>query len=299
MASEFVFLFPGQGSQAPGMGKDLYDDPTSRPYFERAGQAVDGLLETMFHGPAEALARTRFAQVALLTVGVAAADALRRHGVTPSACAGHSLGEFTALVCAGALTFEDGLALVELRGRCMSESAPAGAMAAVMGLEPEAIEAALPEGATVANYNGPQQTIISGSVEAVAAAESSLKAAGAKRVLPLPVSGPFHSPLMHDAAERFRRAVESAAIRPPACTFVSSVSGHGVSDPEAIRCLLASQITAPVRWTAVMKTLGPVPALEVGPGRVLQGIAKRTDGAPSILPAGAIADIEALCGTAQ
>lgn len=295
MAAELAFLFPGQGSQTPGMGRDLADDAATRPYFERAAEAVDGLQEVMFEGPADRLSQTRYAQVALLTVGVAASEALKRRGVAPTVCAGHSLGEFTALVCAGALTFEDGLALVELRGRCMSESVPEGAMAAVMGLDPEAIEAALPEGAQVANYNGPQQTIISGSREAVAAAEGALKAAGAKRVMPLPVSGPFHSPLMREAAARFREAVMTAALEAPACAFVSSVSGERVEDAEAIRALLADQITSPVRWTSVMQTLGPVAALEVGPGRVLQGISKRMDGGPVVRSAGTVADIEAVC----
>jgi len=237
MAAELAFLFPGQGSQTPGMGRDLADDAATRPYFERAAEAVDGLLEVMFEGPADRLSQTRYAQVALLTVGVAASEALKRRGVGPTVCAGHSLGEFTALVCAGALTFEDGLALVELRGRCMSESVPEGAMAAVMGLDPEAIE----------------------------------------------------------AAARFREAVTTAALKAPACAFVSSVSGDRVEDAEAIRALLADQITSPVRWTSVMQTLGPVAALEVGPGRVLQGIAKRMDGGPVVRSAGTVADIEAIC----
>jgi [acyl-carrier-protein] S-malonyltransferase len=258
-----------------------------------------GLLGLMFNGPAETLALTRHAQPALLLAGVAVTEYLRARGVAPSACAGHSLGELTALVGAGALAFEEALRLVEARGRCMSEDVPEGTMAAVIGLDAPAIEKALPEGVSVANYNGPGQTIISGTKEGVAAAESALKEAGAKRVMPLPVSGPFHSPLMQGAAARFREVVATARITTPGVTFVSSVSGVAESDPERIRELLAEQITSPVRWTEVMAALGSVPAVEAGPGKVLQGIAKRTENAPDVRSAGTVEAASAVAEAMQ
>lgn len=290
-----VLLFPGQGSQKPGMGKDLYDAGGALArYFDDAEARVPGLLARMFDGPAEELSPTRYAQPALLTVSAALTHALTERGVAIDACAGHSLGEFSALHAAGALTWADALELVAERGRCMTEYVPEGAMAAVIGLEADAIEAALPEGVTVANYNGPQQTIISGTREGVASAEAALKDAGAKRVMPLAVSGPFHAPLMREAAGQFRAALDKAAVSAPRHRFVSSVSGQTESDPERIRALLAEQITAPVRWTDVMRTLGAVPALEAGPGKVLQGIARRMDGAPDVACAGTLEEVAAL-----
>jgi [acyl-carrier-protein] S-malonyltransferase len=290
-----TFLFPGQGSQKPGMGVDLYEQaPETAPFFDAVEAALPGLRTVMFEGPAEELAPTQRAQVALLTVSAAACEALRTRGHAPAACAGHSLGEFSALYAAGALTFDDALRLVVARGRCMSEDVPDGAMAAVVGLDAETIASNLPDGVSVANYNGPGQTILSGTRDGIASAEDAMKAAGAKRVLPLPVSGPFHSPLMTKAADAFRRELEAVSLAKPACRFVSSVSGHDEDDPGRILELLGEQICAPVRWTDVMATLGPVPALEVGAGKVLQGLAKRTDGAPDVRLAGTLDDINAL-----
>lgn len=291
-----VFLYPGQGSQAPGMGRDFYDaSPAARAVLdEAAAQAGDSFLTTLFEGDADTLAQTRVQQPALLAVEVAVTRHLESRGIRPAACAGHSLGEFSALVGAGVLEFGAAFALVQARARLMSEQVPEGGMAAVLGLDPAAIAAALPEGVDIANYNGPQQTIISGAKEGVAQAVEALKAAGAKRVLPLPVSGPFHSTLMGPAAARFREALADAPLRAPRCRFVSSVSGGEVADPEEIRALLGRQIDSPVRWTDVMRAFGPVPALEVGPGNVLQGLAKRTDGGPQVQAAGTLAAADAL-----
>lgn len=290
------FLFPGQGSQAPGMGRDFYEaSPAARAVLDEAAElAGSEFLSTVFEGSEEALSHTRVQQPALLAVEAAIARHLEARGIRPAGCAGHSLGEFSALIAAGVLTFPDAFRLVQLRGRLMSEDVPEGAMAAVIGLDPEAIEAALPDGVEVANYNGPQQTILSGTRAGLEAAADTLKAAGARRVLPLPVSGPFHSSLMETAADRFRRALADVAFRPPAVRFVSSVTGGDVTDPEEIRDLLGRQITAPVRWTDVMRTIGPVPAVEVGPGRVLQGLAKRMEGGPQVETAGTIESADAL-----
>lgn len=291
-----AFLFPGQGSQAPGMCKDFYENsPAARVILNKAQALVgEALLKAMFEGPAEALTDTRMAQPALLTAGAAITARLRELGHCPAFCAGHSLGEFSALVAAEALDFDSALRLVQVRARLMSENVPAGAMAAIVGLDAEAIRAALPAGVDVANYNGPQQTIISGAADAVQAAEAALKAAGAKRVLPLQVSGPFHSSLMRPAAEAFRDALSDAPIAAPSCAFISSVTGGPVDSPEGIREALAQQIASPVRWTEVMARLGAIRAFEVGPGKVLQGIAKRMDGAPAVESAGTLEAVDAL-----
>ena len=286
-----VFLFPGQGSQTPGMGHDFYDTSAeARAVLDRAASVVgSSFLDTLFHGNEETVTDTRFAQPALVAVGVAIATHIEARGVKPAACAGHSVGEFSALVLAGALTFEDAMMLTRERGRVMSEDVPAGGMAAVLGLHAHEIEGALPDGAEIANYNGPQQTIVSGSLEGLAQAETALREAGARRVMRLKVSGPFHSSLMCKASEQFQHVLEGVRIESPRVRFVSSVTGADESDAERIRMLLWQQISGPVRWTEVMRTLGPVPAAECGPGNVLQGLAKRMEGAPHVSPAGTMA----------
>ncbi|MBI5095775.1 MAG: ACP S-malonyltransferase [Candidatus Hydrogenedentes bacterium] len=292
------FLFPGQGSQVPGMGKDFYEASASaRDIFDRA-EALrgGGFLKSIFDGTAEELSQTRLTQVALLTVEVAIAKHLLAQGYRPTGCAGHSLGEISALVLAESLSFEDAFRFVEIRARLMSEDVPAGGMMAVIGAEPEAIETALPAGAEVANYNGPQQTIISGSIEALDQAEASLKAAGIKRLMRLPVSGPFHSSYLKPAAERLAETLAAIEFKTPVVCFISSVSGRDEAESSVIRELLAKQICSPVRWTDVMARIGSGNALEVGPGKVLQGIAKRTSGAPNVIAVGtleAVANMEA------
>lgn len=280
------------------MGRDFYEaSPAARAVFDAAAAVMgDAFLTTIFEGDADAVTDTNIAQPGLLTVGAAIAAHLRSIGVTPSVCAGHSLGEFTALVAAEAMTFEEALPLVKERARLMSEDIPSGAMAAVIGMEPSDILAALPTDVDVANFNGPGQTIISGEEEAVARAIDALKAAGAKRVMPLKVSGAFHSRLMKPAALAFRDRVQDAAISAPKARFISSVSAREESDPERIRGLLGEQIAASVQWTGVMEAVGAVAAFEVGPGRVLQGLAKRTPGAPEITPMGTMDDAAQLGG---
>lgn len=291
-----AFLFPGQGSQSPGMGADLYERyPAARAIMDEAADELGSeFLRTLFEGSVEDVTDTRIAQVGLLTVGAAISRVLAERGTTPSACAGHSLGEFTALVAAQSLRFGDALRLVRERARLMAEEAAPGTMAAVVAMDPDSIAKVLPGSVSIANYNGPSQTIISGTQDGIEAATAALKEAGAKRVLPLKVAGAFHSPLMAPAAEKFACAVAEVAIAAPTYSFISSVSAQAERDPETIRELLAKQMASPVRWTEVMIALGPVAALEVGPGKVLQGIAKRMDGAPDIAPVGTVEFIEAL-----
>lgn len=292
------YLFPGQGSQRPGMGKDFYDaSPEARAVFDAAA-AIGGasLLDTIFSGSQDDLNDTRIAQPALLTTEIAIVRYLQARGQAPSGCAGHSLGEITALVAAGVVAFEDALRFTQVRARLMSENVPAGGMAAVMGLDANAIEAALPEGAQVANFNGESQTIISGSTDALAAAEAALKAAGAKRVLPLKVSGPFHSTFMQPAAEAFAKVLADVTFHAPRCRFVSSVSAQAESDPEVIRALLARQLCSPVRWTQTSLAIGPCTAWEIGPGGVLKGLAKRIEGGPDVISIGSLEEAAPLLG---
>ena len=278
------------------MGQDFYErSSAARQVFDEVAALTDtSFLDTIFSGSADELRNTQVTQLALLTVEAAIGSHLVAAGHRPAGVAGHSIGEFPALVAAGVLTLEAAVKLVQARARLMSEDVPAGAMAAVIGLAPDAIEAHLPEGVGVANYNGPGQTIISGTAAGVQEAQTTLKEAGAKRVIPLNVSGPFHSHLMHDAAERFREELGKHDFHPPTTRYISSVTAEDASEPEEIRALLGRQIASPVRWTEVMKLIGPARAIEVGPGNVLQGLARRMDGAPAVEPAGTLEAADAL-----
>ena len=291
------FLFPGQGSQKTAMGQDFFErSPAAKAVLEEANSLYDegDLLHILFTGTQEEINHTRVAQPGLLAVEVAIARHLMAHGYTPDGCAGHSLGEIPALVIAGAVSFDEAFRFTLVRARLMSENVPEGAMAAVMGLEPDAIEANLPGGVQVANFNGPGQTIISGTKEGIEAAGPALIRAGAKRVLPLPVSGPFHSDLMAKASRKFAEAIAHVQFKTPAIPFISSVTASRVVDPDTIRTLLSEQLYSPVRWTEVMAEIGHQDAIEVGPGNVLRGLARRMEGGPRVRCAGMVTDVEKL-----
>lgn len=282
-------VFPGQGAQYVGMGKDLYEqNETVRALFERANEILGfRITDIMFEGTAEELKQTKVTQPAVFLHSVAMATAL---GVTPDAVAGHSLGEFSALVVSGALTFEEGLRLVAKRAEAMQQACEAvpGTMAAVLNLSDEAVEAACAavEGVVVAaNYNCPGQLVISGEVSAVEAACAKCKEAGARRALVLPVGGAFHSPLMEPAREELAQAIDAADFQTPRCPIYQNVDAKPHTDPVEIRTNLIAQLTAPVRWTQIVRQMtadGVDSFLELGPGTVLQGLIRKVEGSVSI-----------------
>jgi len=282
-----AYIFPGQGSQFPGMAKELYEnDALAREMFERANGILGfRITDIMFEGTAEQLKQTKVTQPAIFLHSVILAKCSPEF--SPDMVAGHSLGEFSALVAAGALDFEDGLRLVSIRARAMQKACEAnpGAMAAILALPADKIEAicAETEGIVVpANYNCEGQIVISGSCDAVAAASEKMKAAGAKRALLLPVGGAFHSPLMQPAAEELAEGIASVEFRQPVCPVYQNVTALPTTDPAEIRRNLLAQLTAPVRWTQTVLNMaadGADEFVETGPGKVLQGLVSK------ILPA--------------
>lgn len=274
-----AYVFPGQGSQAVGMGKDIYDNvPEAKAMFEQANEILGfRITDLMFEGTPEDLKQTKVTQPAVFLHSVILAKAL---GVKPDAVAGHSLGEFSALVVAGALSFEDGLRLVSKRAMAMQrccEQQPGG-MAAVLGLDDKTVEevCASIDGVVVgANYNCPGQLVISGADEAVDAACVKLKEAGARRALRLPVGGAFHSPLMEPARQELEAAIAEAKFMTPVCPVYQNVDAQPYTDAETIKKNLIAQLTAPVRWTQIVEKMiqdGVTEFTEVGPGTVLQGL---------------------------
>lgn len=276
------YVFPGQGAQYTGMGKDLYDNNAEvRAMMERANEILGfRLTDIMFEGTAEELKQTKVTQPAVFLHSVAMAKAL---DAKPDAVAGHSLGEFSALVVSGALSFEDGLRLVSKRAQAMQACCEAveGGMAAVLSLTDDQVETicAETEGVVVAaNYNCPGQLVISGEKRAIEAACVKAKEAGARRALPLPVGGAFHSPLMEPAREELEKAIAEAAFQTPACPIYQNVDAKPHTDPEEIKQNLIAQLTAPVRWTQIVREMladGVDAITELGPGTVLQGLVKK------------------------
>lgn len=290
MEERIGLLFPGQGSQAVGMGKELAERyPEAREAFEEADDALGFSLSRLcWEGPEDELTRTRNAQPALLVHSAAAWRVLRKAGVEPVVAAGHSLGEFSAYMAAGSLGFADAVRTVRLRGELMYEFGQArpGTMAAVLGLDDDVVEGVCSEASAgdsvvvAANFNSPGQVVVSGDVDAVERASALLVSAGAKKVTGLNVSGAFHSPLMAPAEEGLRDHLDGVDFGAPAFPVISNVTASPVTDPAEAKLLLVQQLTSTVRWTDSVRTmlqLGVTRFLEVGSGKVLTGMLKRID----------------------
>lgn len=302
-----AILLPGQGAQAVGMGRDLAEHhPEAAELWEEAEAVLDvPLREICWEGPEEELTRTENAQPAILLHSYVVWRLLPedvRGSVV--AAAGHSLGEFTAYLVAGSLTFGDALRLVRRRGELMARSEE-GTMAAVLGLDDEEVEAACRDAGGVvvaANFNAPGQVVISGAVDAVERAADRAREAGARRVLSLDVSGAFHSPLMEVAREGLAGALAEAEFRAPAFPVVANASGDAVEDAETARRLLVEQLTSPVRWVACVeriREMGPARWLELGPGTVLSGLCRRIDRSLDVTSVGDAAAVRTERGEAE
>lgn len=281
-----AYIFPGQGAQFPGMGKSLFDaSDEAKKLFKLADKILGfAITDIMFGEDAEALKQTRVTQPAIFLHSVILSS-LMGNQFQPQAVAGHSLGEFSALVAAKAMAFEDGLRLVHQRALAMQEACDQipGTMAAILGLADDLVERICnsTQGIVVAaNYNCPGQLVISGEKEAIALACEAMKTEGAKRALPLPVGGAFHSPLMEPAKTKLATAIESTTIHSPRCPVYQNVVAQGITDPIIIKKNLIDQLTAPVKWTQSIQQMitdGANHFTEVGPGKVLQGLVKKID----------------------
>jgi [acyl-carrier-protein] S-malonyltransferase len=280
-----AYVFPGQGAQFVGMGKDLHDQNTqARKMFEEANEILGfRISDLMFAGTDEDLKQTRVTQPAIFLHSVILASTLE--DFQPDMVAGHSLGEFSALVANSALSFEDGLRLVSARAMAMQKACEAepSTMAAIIGMEDQQVEAVCEEIDDIvvaANYNSPGQIVISGSLSGIDAAVEKLSALGAKRALKLAVGGAFHSPLMEPARLELEEAIQAAPFSKPVCPVYQNVNARSSSDPAVIKANLVSQLTSPVRWTQTVQQMiadGASSFTEVGPGKVLQGLIKKVD----------------------
>ncbi len=302
------FLFPGQGAQYPGMGKDLWDASDSvKKLFSSASESAGMDLERLlFQGSAEELQSTDKAQIAITLVSLCSSLFLKEKGISAEGCAGFSLGEYAALHEAGVINIEHLFPIVKIRGDLMEKTArgldsPSGkpGMAAVVGIPvakaAEVVAQLASDCVYLANYNSPVQAVLSGSQDGLSRAEAALKAAGAKRVIRLKVSGPFHSPLMENAAAEFEKALKEFPFRDPKIPVYSNVTGTRISSAEEARQLCRKQIVSPVRWTTVEESLvseGFARFLEAGPGTVLTGLFKALKADANAAPAGKIEDIE-------
>ena len=304
--AKVAFVFPGQGSQKVGMCKDFYDNyACAKKVFEEADEALGySITKLCFEGPEEDLRLTKNTQPAILTCSGAALAVMREHGLECEIAGGHSLGEYSALVAAGVMDLKDAVVAVCQRGQFMQEAVPVGegAMAAVMGLEPDkivevcqSVEKECGEAVQAVNFNCPGQVVIAGAAKAVEKAAEALKAAGAKRAVPLPVSAPFHSTLMKPAAERLKEVLDKIEFRDAAFPIVANVTAEPVTKADEIRALLVKQAASPVKWEMSMRNLikdGYDTFVEVGPGKVLTGFTRKIDRTMNALNVEDLASLE-------
>lgn len=295
------FLFPGQGAQFVGMGKDIFEQsPAGRKIYEVADSLLGySISKICFEGPESELTRTLYAQTAIFVTSMAALEAFREKnpGIQPALTAGLSLGEFTALTAAESISFEDALRLIKIRAESMEAAASQnpGTMASILGLEIEKCrEVAQESGCEIANLNTPEQTVLSGSRESIERACPIAEAKGAKRAIPLKVGGAFHSSLMKPAREKLEIALKSTTIHAPKCLFIPNVTAQKVTEPDSIRDLLAKQLTCSVQWVmtmAAIKAEGILTCVEMGPGKVLKGLAKKCQPEIKVFSIGTMSDL--------
>lgn len=298
--SKIAFIFPGQGAQKAGMGKDFYEQSeTARRIIDRASELLDIDMKALCFEENEKLDQTEYTQAALVTVCMAMEKVLEEKGLKPDVTAGLSLGEYCAVASAGAMSTEDAIKTVRKRGILMETAVPKGkgAMAAVLGMENEVVEEIVGkiDGVTVANYNCPGQIVITGWTEAVDKAEKALKDAGARRVMILNVSGPFHSPMLQKAGEELQKVLEEVELKPLAIPYVTNVTAEYITDSSQTKELLSRQVASSVRWQQSMERMiedGVDTFVEIGPGRTLAGFMKKINKEVKVRNVSCMEDVE-------
>lgn len=301
--SKIAFLYPGQGAQEAGMAKDFYENsPEAGKFFDQASELLDLDLRKLCFEENDLLDKTEYTQAAMVAACLAITGELKKRGLHPDMTAGLSLGEYCAIAAAGGMSDMDAVRTVRARGIFMEHAAPegTGAMSAILGMENSSVEKVIQEieGAYIANYNCPGQIVITGEKEAVERAGKALKEAGARRVLPLKVSGPFHSPMMENAGEKLKKVLEEVNLKNPSIPYVTNVTAELVTEKEPIRELLVKQVSSSVRWEQSIRKMiaeGIDTFVEIGPGKTLSGFMKKTDRNVTMYRVGTWAEAETVC----